>query len=178
MLPGFLLLKLPVATMVNGSVSLAGQNGLGREGAGKQDGFARAGKACRGLSNALRPQNALAQHPFSKAKEPVPATQVAVSRGRRRLWPPSETHSKLADWSRGAQPPPRPPPLRTPPPGRRLAHQPGVGRGVTLRGKMSQGVNRGAHSPPEPAPSGALGPADRSGDPHPARSQPTWHPPH
>lgn len=28
MLAGFLLLKLPVATMVNGSVSLAGRNGL------------------------------------------------------------------------------------------------------------------------------------------------------
>lgn len=30
MLPGFLLLKLPVATMVNGSVSLAGRNGFQR----------------------------------------------------------------------------------------------------------------------------------------------------
>jgi hypothetical protein len=28
MLAGFLLLKLPVATMINGSVSLAGQNGF------------------------------------------------------------------------------------------------------------------------------------------------------
>lgn len=51
MLPGFLLLKLPVATMVNGSVSLAGRNGLSRalEKEGKKGRFAKGGKTCRGF---------------------------------------------------------------------------------------------------------------------------------
>lgn len=49
MLAGFLLLKLPVATMVNGSVSLAGRNGLSGEleKGGKKDRFAKASKTCR-----------------------------------------------------------------------------------------------------------------------------------
>lgn len=49
MLAGFLLLKLPVATMVNGSVSLAVRNGLSGalEKGGKKDRFAKASKTCR-----------------------------------------------------------------------------------------------------------------------------------
>lgn len=50
MLSGFLLLKLPVATMVNGSVSLAGQHWLSGalEKGDKKDRFAKASKTCRG----------------------------------------------------------------------------------------------------------------------------------
>lgn len=63
MLPGFLLLKLPVATMVNGSVSLAGRNGLSGalEKEGNKGRFAKGGKTCRGFQNALRPRSKLAE---------------------------------------------------------------------------------------------------------------------
>lgn len=63
MLPGFLLLKLPVATMVNGSVSLAERNGFSEalEKAGNKDRFARAGRMCRGSQSAQRPRSELAE---------------------------------------------------------------------------------------------------------------------
>lgn len=51
MLAGFLLLKLPVATMVNGSVSLAEQNGFPQGAVGKKrEKFAKARKKCKGSS--------------------------------------------------------------------------------------------------------------------------------
>lgn len=110
MLPGFFVLKLPVATMVNGSVSLAGQNGLGRwrKEATRTDLQEPERRAERPLKCPASPERTSPALLFPREGTGPCSSSLQSRERRRQLLPQPETHSKLADSSRGAQPPPRP----------------------------------------------------------------------
>lgn len=110
MLAGFLLLKLPVATMVNGSVSLAEQNGFPQGAVGKKrEKFAKARKKCKGSSESRHRQRELARAlPFQRegsalvaqvdkaqgAETPTTANQLKVARKLAQLGS-DPAHSRL-----------------------------------------------------------------------------------
>lgn len=105
MLAGFLLLKLPVATMVNGSVSLAGRNGLSGalEKGGKKDRFAKASKTCKqGVLKCPESSEWTSRSiPFPKGRNRPLQLRFTKLWERRRLQSQPETNSKLAKLGAG-----------------------------------------------------------------------------